>query len=103
MFTISALVPTEIPVGVRGDGKPEHFLLSACNTHVGNVADEKQTVSQNNFSGSRSEKTQSPRSLSMVYFGSERRTDISPDFAVPEGLKLILFAFQLPTFGHVKF
>lgn len=35
--------------------------------------------------------------------GRSRRTDISPDFAVSEGLKLILFAFQLPTFGHVKF
>lgn len=35
--------------------------------------------------------------------GRSRRTDISPDFAVPEGLKLILFAFQLPTFWHIKF
>ena len=71
MFTISTLVPTEIPGGVRGDGKPKHCLLSACNTHDGNVADEKQTVYRNNFSGSRSEKTQSPRSLRMVYFGLE--------------------------------
>lgn len=31
------------------------------------------------------------------------RTDVSPDFAVPEGLKLISFTFQLPTFGHIKF
>ena len=31
------------------------------------------------------------------------RTDVSPDFTVPEGLKLISFTFQLSTFGHKKF
>lgn len=43
-FTISTLVPIEIPVSARGKGKPAQFLLSARNTQDGNVDDEKWTV-----------------------------------------------------------
>lgn len=46
MFTISTLVPTEMPASVRGKGKLEQFLLSACNAHDGNVVDERGTVFQ---------------------------------------------------------
>lgn len=41
MSPTGTLVPTEIPVSARGNGKPEQFLLSTCNTHEAKAVDEK--------------------------------------------------------------
>lgn len=103
MFTISTLVPTEIP-GVSGEmASPSTAFYQLVIPTMEMLLMRSRQCTRTIFLEAEVRKPRAQEASEWCILGWSCRTDVSPDFPVPEGLKLISFTFQLPTFGHIKF